>query len=86
MEDYYRLSFKYAKILTDLKEILQNLEPEEEQEEEVSSNSTREHLNKLSRTSHSRMNLRIPSPTPDAKKRFWTRRRNRYRYPCCPIS
>ena len=34
MEDYYRISFKYAKILRGLQEILQNLEPEEEQQEE----------------------------------------------------
>ncbi|KAK0510396.1 hypothetical protein JMJ35_006828 [Cladonia borealis] len=34
MEDYYRISFKYAKILKGLQEILQTLESGEEQQEE----------------------------------------------------
>ena len=52
MEDYYRISFKYAKILTDLQEILQTLESEgkqqdKEEEEEVCSQPNQEHLNML---------------------------------------
>ena len=57
MEDYYRISFKYAKILTDLQEILQTLESEEKQQdkeeeeeeelEEVCSQPNQEHLDML---------------------------------------
>ncbi len=89
MEDYYRISFKYGKILKGLQEILQTLESQEEQQEEkeeVCSQSNREHLNKLSRSSHSSMNLRIPSPTPNAGKRICTRWRNKYGYPRYPTS
>ena len=34
MEDYYKISFKYANILRGLQEILQDLESEKEQQEE----------------------------------------------------
>ena len=82
MEDYHRLSFKYVKILTDLQKILQTLKSEEEQhgqkKEKVCSQSNRGPLKKLSKTSHSRMILRIPSPAPNAEKRICTRQKDRY--------
>ena len=90
MEDFERIASKYAKVLTDLKEIIQCLESEEEQQEEkqdeVGSQSNREHINMLNRSSYSRMNLRIHSPHPNLAKRICMRRRKRYVCPYYPTS
>ncbi len=70
MEDYYKIAFKYANILTDLQEILQTLESEEEQQqekeekqEEICSHINREHLNMLSRSSQQES----PDPQPKSQ-------------------
>lgn len=93
MEDYYRISFKYGKVLTDLQKILQTLESEEEQQEEeqegkqeekqeeVCSQPSPECLNVLFRSLRSKMKLRVRSPNPNAGKKICTRWRNKYRYP-----
>lgn len=84
MEDFNRLASKYAKVLTDLKEILHCLESEEEQQEEkqdeVGSQSSGGRLNMLSRSLHSRMNLRVQSPHPNAAKMICMGRRKRFSY------
>ena len=67
MEDYHRIAFKYANILTDLREILQTLESEEEQQEkkqEVCSQINQDHLNMLSRSSQQE------SPYPQPKSQY----------------
>ena len=90
MEDFNRIASKYAKVLTDLKEILHCLESEEEHQEEkqdeVGSQSNGGSLNMLFRSFHSRMNLRIQSPHPNAAKRIRMRWRKRYGYVFYPTS
>lgn len=90
MEDFERIASKYAKVLTDLKEIIQCLESEEEQQEEkqdeVGFQSNGGHMNMLIRSLHSRMNLQIHSLHPNVAKRICKRRRKRYVYPYCLTS
>ena len=89
MEDFNRIASKYAKVLTDIKEILHCLESEEKQQEkqdEVGSQSNGGQMNIPTRSSHSRMNLRTHSPHPNVAKRICMRRRKRYGHLYYPTS
>ena len=84
MEDFNRLASKYAKVLTELKEILHCLESvkeqQDEKQDEVGSQPNGGRLNMLSESLHSRVNLRVRSSHLNAAKRVCMRRRKRYGY------